>query len=60
MTCCIHPAVLGEPHKDASSECFLTDSETARTVKRSIFETQRNQDNLKKLLPLYESLGVFD
>lgn len=45
---------------DANLEALLMDDERAMKFKRAIYSTPKIQANLRKLIPMYDSMGLFD
>lgn len=52
--------MLNEHTENADFEALLLGDERSRLFKRLIYQAPNIQANLRKLIPFYERLGVFD
>lgn len=59
-SCTIQPFMINESTEDADIEAMLTDDERARKYRRNMYRQPKVQANLKKLIPLYDGMGLFD
>lgn len=59
-SCLIRPLHMVEQTEDADLDALLKNDQKSRDIKRHIMQNPRVQVNLRKLLPIYDSLGIFD
>lgn len=60
VSCLIQPIVLNESTENADYEAVIMDDERSLQYKRKMFESDRVQANLRKLIPFYDQMGIFD
>lgn len=60
VSCLLQPIVLNENTEDADFGAIIMDDERAINFKRAMFASTRIRENLRKLIPYYDSLGVFE
>lgn len=59
-SCLIQPIMLNEHTDNADFEALALGDERSIEFKRLIYSSAKIQNNLKKLIPFYEKLGIFD
>lgn len=58
---CLHqPILINEHTDDADMEALLSGDERSMKFKRLMYSNPKVQDNLRRLVPLYDRLGIFD
>lgn len=60
VACLVQPLMLNEHVDDSMTEAIFMDDEHAKEVKRSLFSSAAVQANLRKLIPIYDEMGIFD
>lgn len=58
-SCLVQPTFINDC-KDSDIDCLILNDERAQRFKRISYESQRVQNNLRNLLPVYDKLGLFD
>lgn len=52
--------MINEETKTADVEALLGDDERSKDYKRLMYRSPKVQANLRKLIPIYDAIGVFD
>lgn len=59
-SCIIQPLLLNEATSDADIEALTMGDERSMEYKRLLYSSPKVRDNIRKLIPIYDSLGIFD
>lgn len=59
-SCLVQPIMLNEKTENADFEALVLGDERSIEFKRVVWSAPKAQANLKKLIPFYDRLGVFD
>lgn len=60
VSCLLQPIVLNQNTENADFEAVINDDERSSQYKQSMFASAKVQATLRKLIPFYNKLGVFD
>lgn len=52
--------MINENVEDASIEALIMNDERAMKYKRLVYSSAKVQTNLRKIIPIYDELGLFD
>lgn len=55
-----YPMFVNEDTAECDFEAFNTGNERSLRVKRLVYSSPKAQANLRKVIPLYNSMGLFD
>lgn len=55
-----HPMMINEETAEADFEAFNTGDERSLRVKRLVYSSAKAQANLRKVIPIYDNMGVLD
>lgn len=58
--CLDQPIVINDKTETADIEALLGDNERSKNYKRLMYSSPRVQANLRKLIPIFDSMGVFN
>lgn len=59
-SCLIQPLMINEENEDADVEALITGDERSMKYKRIIYSSTKVRNNLRKLIPIYDQMGIFD
>lgn len=60
VACLVQPLMINEETADADVEKLLMDDEPAMKYKRLVYSSKKVQANLRKLIPMFDDMGLFD
>lgn len=52
--------MINEENEDADVEALIVGDERSMNYKRIIYSSPKVRANLRKLIPLYDKMGIFD
>lgn len=58
--CMDQPIVINDKTETADIEALLGDNERSKDYKRLMYSSPRVQANLRKLIPFFDSMGIFE
>lgn len=59
MSCLVQPMMIANTEKIGAEDLILGD-EKATKAKWTLYRGENVRDNLRKLIPFYNSIGLFD
>ncbi|XP_031633749.1 uncharacterized protein LOC116347328 [Contarinia nasturtii] len=59
-SCLIQPLMINEETAEADIEALIVGDERSLKYKRLIYSSEKVRANLRKLIPIYDSMGIFD
>lgn len=59
-SCTIQPFMINESTEDADLEAMTTETERSMKYRRNMYQQPKVQANLRKLIPIYDQMGLFD
>lgn len=59
-SCLIQPVMINTETAEADFESLNMDDEKSMKLKRVIYSSSKVHANLRKLIPMYDEMGLFD
>lgn len=59
-SCLIQPLVINENTEDAETQVLHAGDERSMKFKRIVYSSPKVRANLRKLIPLFDEMGIFD
>lgn len=56
----MQPCIINESTEDADLDAMITNNERSMKYRRNMFQQPKIQANLRKLIPIYDDMGLFD
>lgn len=58
--CLVQPLMMIENMDDSVSEAIFMNDEQSMTFKRKMYSSTKVQAHLRKMIPIYDEMGIFD
>lgn len=60
ITCLEQPLIINQLTETADIDAMLGEDEQSQSYKRLVYQSPNVQANLRKMIPIYDRMGIFD